>query len=109
MLRGIFGLAIFCLCSSFSHEKQWLSSVFIPYVCDECGLSFKSNPTWLSFSSDDIRVHLKGWGLGVCTSDFIAKSPNPGDSVRRITVSASLGGGVTVCLQDFTLVLNVSV
>lgn len=55
-------------------------------------------PTWLSFTSDDIRVYLKVWGLGVCTSDFLAKPPNPGDGVRRITVSASLGRVVTVCL-----------
>lgn len=84
--------------SLFSHEKQWLPSVFIQCVCDGCDLSFKSNPTWLSFTSDDIRVYLKGWGLGVCTSDFLAKPPNPGDGVRRITVSASLGEVVTVCL-----------
>lgn len=83
---------------SFSQEKQCLPAVFIPYVCDGCALSFKSNPTWLSFSSDDIRVYLKGWSLGVCTSDFLAKPCNLGDGVRRITVSDSLGGGVTVCL-----------
>lgn len=103
-LRKIFGLAMFSSCWSFSHEKQWLASVFIPCVCDGCALSFKSNPTWLSFISDDIRVCVKGWGLGVCTSEFLAKPPNPGDGVRRITVSASLGGGVTVCLQDLNLV-----
>lgn len=77
----------------FSHEKQWLPSVFIPCVCDGCALSFNSNPTWLSFSSDDIRVYLKGLGLVVCTSDFLAKPPNPRDGVRRITVSTSLVGG----------------
>lgn len=73
--------------------------LFLSHVqCDGCDLSFKSNPTWLSFTSDDIRVYLKVWGLGVCTSDFLAKPPNPGDGVRRITVSASLGRVVTVCL-----------
>lgn len=72
--------------------------------CDGCALSFKSNPTWLSFSSDDIRVYLKGWGLGVCMSDFLAKPPDPGDGERRITVSASLGGKVTVCLWDLNRV-----
>lgn len=38
---------------SFSHEKQWLPFVFILYVCEGCALSFKSNPTWLSFTSDE--------------------------------------------------------
>lgn len=110
----------FILCELDVEENLWFSHflsllVFFPWttmaafcfylvVCDGYALSFKSNPTWLSLSSDDIRVYLKGWGLGVCTSDFLAKPPNPGDGVRRITVSASLGGGVTVCLRDLNLV-----
>lgn len=76
---------------------------FIPCVCDGCALSFNSNPTWLSFSSDDIRVYLKGLGLVVCTSDFLAKPPNPRDGVRRITVSASLVGGWQSASETWTL------
>lgn len=102
-LKRIFGLAIFSPCSSFSHGKQWLPSVFIPCVRDGCALSLKSNPTWLSFSSDDIRVYLKGLGLVVCTSDFLAKPANPWDGVRRITVSASLAGGWQSACEVWTL------
>lgn len=102
----------FYLSAHFPMENNgYIPSVFIQYECDGCTLSFKSNPTWLSFSTDGIRVYWKGWGLGVCTSDFLAKPGNPGDGVRRITVSASPGGGVTaseiwtlfkcLCFADF--------
>lgn len=81
----------------------WLLVLSRSYVMD---VPYPLNQTPLGFPSvsDDIRVYVQGRSLGVCTSEFLAKPPNPGDGVRRITVSASLGGGVTVCLQDLNLV-----
>lgn len=94
----------FSICSLFPMKNNscllFLSHMYVMDVL----YPLNQIPTWLFFSSDDIRVYLKGWSLGVCTSDFLAKPPNPGDGVRRITVSDSLGGGVTVCLWDLNLV-----
>lgn len=58
-------------CMSFFFFLFFFFSFFYPYVCIGCDLSFESNPTWLYFGSDDIRVYLKGWGLGVCASDSL--------------------------------------
>lgn len=106
MLRQIYALAVFPLLVFFPWKTMaafWF--LFLsPCACDGRDSSFESNPTWLSFSSDDIRVYSKGWGFGVCTSDFLAKPSNPGDGVRRITVWASFVEVVTVSLWDLNLV-----